>query len=59
MENCSAIFILDSNLNSREILKSLLEELDIEFSIHNFNIKPGKCVDSVYQIAIEIQCAKI
>lgn len=33
MENCSVIYILDGNKNSREILKSLLEELAVDCEI--------------------------
>lgn len=36
MEKSSAIYILDNNDNSREILKSYLEELDCEFEIKTF-----------------------
>lgn len=33
MENCSAIFIMDTNQNSRELLKSYLEEFGIDCEI--------------------------
>ena len=36
MEKSSAIYILDNNDNSREILKSYLEELDCRFEIKTF-----------------------
>lgn len=37
MENCSTIFILDKNQNSREILKSYLENISSEFSINLYS----------------------
>ena len=37
MENCSNIFILDKNQNSREILKSYLENISSEFNINLFS----------------------
>ena len=59
MENCSAIFILDSNLNSREILKSLLEELDINSEIklygdYNYGIEEIKKASNSPIVFIDI-----
>ena len=59
MENCSAIFILDSNLNSREILKSLLEELGIDSEIklygdYNYGIEEIKKASNSPIVFIDI-----